>query len=185
VIGRQELASNIKIGMRMPSFKVLNQSDARPWHFQERLKSDGRWRVVVFAGDVSDAKQMSRVQHLGASLASPKSFIPRFTPPVKPIDAVIEALVIHSAPRTSVDIFDFPEIFHPFDKRDGWDYMKIYVDDQSYHEGHGQAYRKYGVDPKEGCVVILRPDQYVGFVGSLEDVEALDHYFSGFMVAHS
>lgn len=185
VIGKQELTSNIKIGMRMPSFKVLNQSDARPWHFQERLKSDGRWRLVIFAGDVSKAKQMERTQTLGASLASSKSFVSRFTAPGKPIDSLIEAIIIHSAPRTSVDIFDFPEIFRPFDKCDGWDYMKIYVDDQSYHEGHGQAYKNYGVDPKEGCVVILRPDQYVGFVGALEDVEAMDHYFSGFMVAVS
>lgn len=185
VVGKQELASNIKIGMRMPSFKVLNQSDARPWHFQERLKSDGRWRVVVFAGDVSNATQMERVQALGSSLSSAKSFITRFTLPGKPLDSVIGAMLIHSAPRTSVDIFSFPEIFRPFDKRDGWDYMKIYVDDQSYHEGHGQAYQNYGIDPKEGCVVILRPDQYVGFVGSLEDVEEMDHYFSGFMIPHS
>jgi phenol 2-monooxygenase len=56
VVGKQELASNVKIGMRMPSFKVSNHSDARPWHFQERLKSDGRWRLVVFAGDISKAK---------------------------------------------------------------------------------------------------------------------------------
>lgn len=185
VVGKQELAANIKIGMRMPSFKVLNQSDARPWHLQERLKSDGRWRLVLFAGDVSNKKQMAQVQNLGAALALPESFISRFTPPGKPINSVIEAMLIHSVPRTSVDIFDFPEIFRPFDKRDGWDYMKIYVDDQSYHEGHGQAYKNYGVDPQVGCVVILRPDQYVGFVGSLEDVEAMDHYFSGFMVARS
>jgi phenol 2-monooxygenase (NADPH) len=185
VVGKQELASKIKIGMRMPSFKVLSQSDARPWHFQERLKSDGRWRVVVFAGDVSNPKQMERVQTLGKNLKSSGSFVSRFTPPGKPVDSVIEAMVIHSASRTFVDIFDFPEIFRPFDKRDGWDYMKIYVDDQSYHEGHGQAYKNYGVDPKTGCVVILRPDQYVGFVGALEDVAEMDHYFSGFMIAHS
>jgi phenol 2-monooxygenase len=185
VVGKQALASNIKIGMRMPSFKVLNQSDARPWHFQERLKSDGRWRVVVFAGDVANTRQMERVQTLGAALVSEKSYISRFTPPGKPIDSLIEVILIHSAPRTSVDIFDFPEIFHPFDKRDGWDYIKIYVDDQSYHEGHGQAYNNYGVDHEVGCVVILRPDQYVGFIGSLEDVELMDHYFSGFMIARS
>lgn len=185
VVGKQELATNIKIGMRMPSFKVLNQSDARPWHFQERLKSDGRWRLVVFAGEISDATQMQRLQSLGVSLASPESFISRFTPPSKPIDSVIETLLIHSAPRTSVDIFSFPEIFRPFSKRDGWDYMKIYVDDQSYHEGHGEAFKNYAVDPKEGCVVVLRPDQYVGFVGRLEDVAELDHYFSGFMIAQT
>jgi len=128
---------------------------------------------------------MERLQTPGVSLTSPSSFLSRFTPPGKPIDSVIEALLIHSGPRTSFDIFAFPEIFRPFSKRDGWDYMKIYVDDQSYHEGHGEAYKNYAVDPKEGCVVVLRPDQYVGFVGALEDVAEMGHYFSGFMMAQS
>lgn len=33
-MGKQHLATGIPIGMRIPSFKVLNQSDARPWHLQ-------------------------------------------------------------------------------------------------------------------------------------------------------
>lgn len=181
VVGKQELATQIKLGMRMPSFKVLNQADARPWHFQEILRSNGKWRIVVFAGNVSNQEQMARVQKLGQSLAAPRSFINRFTPQGKPIDSVIEILTIHSAPRTTTELHDFPDIFHPFFERDGWDYWKIYVDDQSYHEGHGHAYQNYGVDAKKGCVVILRPDQYVSWIGNLEDVEDMDHFFSGFM----
>jgi phenol 2-monooxygenase len=181
VVGKQKLAKNVKLGMRMPSFKVLNQSDARPWHFQEVLRSNGRWRIVVFAGDVSCKEQMLRVQTLGQALAAPESFIARFTPPGKPIDSVIEILTMHSAPRTAIELHDFPAIFHPFSARDGWDYWKIYVDDQSYHEGHGHAYENYGVDAKRGCVAILRPDQYVSWVGDLEDVADMDRFFSGFM----
>ena len=41
VVGKQDLATNILLGKRLPSFKVLNQSDARPWHFAEFLKADG------------------------------------------------------------------------------------------------------------------------------------------------
>lgn len=41
VISKQDLAKDIKVGMRMPSFKVLNQADARPWHLQELLESRG------------------------------------------------------------------------------------------------------------------------------------------------
>lgn len=33
VVGKQELATDVKMGMRMPSFQVLNQADARPWQF--------------------------------------------------------------------------------------------------------------------------------------------------------
>mgnify|MGYP001568942251 FL=1 len=165
----------------MPSFKVLNQSDARPWHFQEILRSTGQWRLVVFAGDVSDKAQMGRVQKLGETLAAKNSFISRFTPAGKPINSVIEILTIHSAPRAFTELHDFHDIFHPYSKRDGWDYWKIYVDDISYHEGHGQAYENYGVDKNKGCAVILRPDQYVSWVGELEDVQDMDTFFSGFM----
>jgi phenol 2-monooxygenase len=181
VIGKQNLASEIKLGMRMPSFKVLNQSDARPWHFQELLRSTGQWRIVVFAGDVSNKTQMDRVQKLGEALSSLESFISRFTPRGKSINSVIEILTVHSAPRTSVELHGFPDIFHPFSEREGWDYWKIYADDLSYHEGHGQAYDNYGVDKNNGCVVILRPDQYVSWIGDLEDVNDMDRFFSGFM----
>lgn len=182
VVGKQNLAKNIKIGMRMPSFQVLNQADARPWQFQEMLKSDSRWRIVVFAGNVSVPEQMERVRALGSRLGNEKSFIKRFTPPGKMIDSVIEILTIHSAKRAETELFSFPDIFHPFSETDGWDYWKVYVDDQSYHEGHGHAYENYGVDPKRGCVVILRPDQYVGWVGDLEDTDDMGNYFSGFMI---
>ncbi|RDW79590.1 hypothetical protein BP6252_04228 [Coleophoma cylindrospora] len=185
IIGKQSLASAIPIGMRMPSFKVLNQADARPWHFQERLPSNGKWRLVVFAGDVSNQQQMARVQGLGKALACPSSFIPRFTPRGQPIDAVIEILTIHSAPRTATELHDFPEIFHPYSAREGWDYWKVFVDDVSYHEGHGRAYENYGVDAKTGAVVIVRPDGYVAWNGELEDVCDMDDYFSAFMVART
>ncbi|KAH8807816.1 FAD binding domain protein [Xylogone sp. PMI_703] len=182
VVATDGLASNIKVGMRMPSFQVLNQSDARPWQFQELLKSNGRWRVVVFAGDISKPEQFSRINKLGAALAEPKSFLHRFTPVVKKIDTVIEVLTIHSAPRVKVELLDLPEIFHPYSAHDGWDYWKVFVDDQSYHEGHGKAYENYGVDPGKGCMVILRPDQYVSWIGNIEDVQQMDEFFAGFMI---
>lgn len=178
---KQDLATGIKLGMRMPSFKVLNQSDARPWHFQELLKSNGRWRLVVFTGDILDKQQPMKVQQLGEKLNAPDSFIRRYTPAGKTIDSVIECLAVHSSPRKEVDIFHFPVIFRPFSETDGWDYAKICADDESYHEGHSEAYKNYGVSPKSGCAVILRPDQYVSWVGELDDYESMDRFFSGFM----
>jgi phenol 2-monooxygenase len=178
VVGKQDLAENIKIGMRMPSFKVLNQSDARPWHFQERLKSDGRWRIVVFAGDISDSDQMSRITALGPEL---QSLAAKYTPQDKKIDSVLEVLMIHSAPRITVELLDLPDIFHPFTEKEGYDYSKVYVDDMSYHEGHGKAYENYGVDKKEGCLVVLRPDQHVSWIGKLDDEEDMGRFFEGFM----
>lgn len=182
VRSKPELASHIKIGKRLPSYQVLNQSDARPWQFQQLLQSNGRWRLIVFAGDLSDVVQAARVQALGERIAHPESFIQRYTAPDKPIDSTIEVFMIHSAPRIDVELLKLHEIYHPFSEAEGWDYGKVFVDDMSYHEGHGYAYENYGVDAGSGCAVILRPDQYVAWLGDLDDVDEMDKYFAGFMI---
>lgn len=180
VVSDQSLAPGIPVGHRMPSVKVLSQSDARPWHFQERLPSIGRWRVVVLPGDITQPAQAAKLANVGKVFDHHSSFLRKFTPPGKPQDEVFEILAVHHAPRQAVTIFDFPEVFRPFSETDGWDYDKIFADDQSYHEGHGKFYETFGVSP-QGCIVILRPDQYVSYVGSIDTPEVVTEFFSGFM----
>lgn len=38
------------------------------------------------------------------------------------------------------------------------DLHKVYIDDESYHSGHGHAYEFYGVQPEKGAIAIVRPD---------------------------
>ena len=71
VLSKQELAGNIKLGIRFPSFQVLNQSDARPWQFAQWLKSDGRSSVILIAGNLANKEQWQRVQRFGEALADP------------------------------------------------------------------------------------------------------------------
>lgn len=187
---KQGLAAGLAVGMRFNSFKVLNQADARPWHLQERLRADGRFRVVLFAGNVLDAAQKARVDGFCAALDAPGSFLRRLAPAAGGgargaggAGGAVEVLTVHSAKRTEAEFFrDFPEVLRPFDEHDGWDYNKIYVDDVSYHEGFGDAYKNYGVDKERGCVVVARPDQYVGWIGELEDFDGLQKYFEGIFV---
>lgn len=178
----QDLATGILIGMRMPSFKVLNQSDARPWHFQELLQSNGCWRIAVFPGDLRNPDQFARLTTLGQALAAKDSFLRRYTPRSEAIDSVFEIITVHSAPRSSIELLSLPEVFHPFSEEMGWDYNKVFVDDVSYHEGHGEAYKNYGISPLTGCMVVIRPDQHVSCISSLEDMRRIDSFFSGFMI---
>lgn len=182
LLGKQHLATGIRIGMRMPSFKVLNQSDARPWHFQELLPSNGCWRIVVFAGDLRESSQFARFVELGQAFASTDSFLHRYSPNRENIDSVFEVITVHSAPRSSVELPSLPEIFHPFSEDTGWDYNKVFVDDISYHEGHGHAYMNYGIDPRTGCMIIIRPDQHVSWIGDLEDIDSIESFFAAFMI---
>ncbi|KAH7062968.1 FAD binding domain-containing protein [Paraphoma chrysanthemicola] len=175
VIGRQELATGVKLGMRFPDYKVLNQSDARPWHFQQKLRSDGRFRLIVFAGHVVNAHQQARLrvfcQHLSAS-----SFL------APHLYKNIDILTVHASRRTDAELLrDFPDVLHPFDAKTGWDYDSVYVDDESYHEGFEDAYNGYGVSRESGCVVVTRPDQYVGYIDSLDEEGwiGVETYFKG------
>lgn len=124
---------------------------------------------------------MTRSNSLAIALNLPGSFISRYTPPRHSRDSLFELLVIHSAPRVDVEFHDLPAIFRPFSETEGYDYSKVYVDDMSYYQGHGYAYQNYGMDSEDGCVVLLRPDQYVSWVGALEDIGEMDHFFSDFM----
>ncbi|KAK2812985.1 hypothetical protein FQN50_001006 [Emmonsiellopsis sp. PD_5] len=183
LIHRSEPGRSISVGMRMPSFKVINQADARPWHLQERLPSDGRWRILLFPGDITKPSLLSQYTALGAKLASKDSFLRRYTPAAAAIDSVIEVLTVHAAPRREIELQELPEIFHPYSETAGWDYWKVFVDDESYHEGHGQCYENLGLDRSVGAAVVVRPDQYVSWVGEAGDYEGIEKFFGRFMVA--
>ncbi|ATY67381.1 FAD monooxygenase [Cordyceps militaris] len=177
----QDLAPGLPIGMRIPSVKVLRQADARPWHLQELLPSNGRWRVLVFPGNVQDKEQAAQLASVASNFDASDSFVARFTPTGGPVDTVFDILLVHKAPRTVVTIFDFPSVFRRFSETEGYDYDKIYVDDVSYHEGHGNLYKEFGISEK-GCIVIVRPDQHVSYVGPLGEPAAVTQFFSNFMV---
>ncbi|KAI4155712.1 MAG: hypothetical protein LQ340_000801 [Diploschistes diacapsis] len=48
----QNLAKNLTVGMRFPSAQVIRFCDGFPKQLVTALPSDGRWRIVVFSGDV-------------------------------------------------------------------------------------------------------------------------------------
>jgi phenol 2-monooxygenase (NADPH) len=48
-----------------------------------------------------------------------------------------------------------------------YDYDRVFADDTSYHQGHGEAYARYNISATHGCLVLVRPDQYVSWIGGL------------------
>ena len=178
----QLLAKNLVPGMRLPDFQVLNQSDAVPCQIHKVLRSDGRFRIVVFPGDISSPKQATQMQELGDRLSSHGSFIYRYTPSSAAIDSRIEIITVHGAQRAAVELQDLPDIFHPWSDAFGWDYWKVYADDVDVHGIHGNAYQACGISTHVGCLVVVRPDGYVGMVAGLGDLGLVDRFFGGFMV---
>jgi phenol 2-monooxygenase len=61
----QSLATNIVVGMRFPSAQVVRFCDARAMQLVKALPADGRWRIVIFAGDLRDPASASRLENVG------------------------------------------------------------------------------------------------------------------------
>ena len=173
-------------GMRLPDFQMLNQSDAVPTTIHKVMVTDGRFRVLVFAGDLRQKSQVAKIDNLAVGLAARTSFVNLYKPASANIDSRIEIITIHASPREAVELQELPEVLHPWSEELGWDYWKVFADDQDIHGEHGEAYRKCAVEASEGKLVVVRPDGYVGMVADLSGLDSVNAYFAGFMIpAHS
>jgi len=60
-LGSTQLASNVIVGMRLPSAQVIRFCDSKPVQLMHSLKSDGRWRVMAFVGDLTVSENQSKL----------------------------------------------------------------------------------------------------------------------------
>ncbi|KAL1630659.1 hypothetical protein SLS54_000530 [Diplodia seriata] len=168
-------------GERFWPAKLTNQADGRGEWSTGIMRADGRWRVVVLAGDVVGVPgQMARVAGLCAALVE-GNLKAMTTGGRKRFGGLVDVMAVHCGARDGVELFDFPEALRPVDPERGVDYDKIWVDEKAEVDADrdGEAYKKWGVDPARGAVVVMRPDQCVGWYGDLEDVEGMERYLEG------
>lgn len=159
------LATNVPIGRRLDSSQVVTQSDVKPIYLSDRLLSDGRWRVLVFPGDIAANPELFKnTNEIGAYFSGPDSFVKKYTPATAKLSSVIDVVLTHASRRNDVEWNDFPEAFRSRDDAGRMDYWSIYADEESLHKGHGEIYKKLGIDPKVGAIIVTRPDGYVSLV---------------------
>ncbi|PCD46545.1 hypothetical protein AU210_001949 [Fusarium oxysporum f. sp. radicis-cucumerinum] len=166
MVSKQHLATGIPVGRRLPSHVVERHANGEAVDFGKSFPSDGRYRVVIFAGDVSKPEQLRRVERFSQLLELPDAFFQRVQgDAVSPRDE-FEILVLHSASRDDVEISDLP----PFLFKRGDPYHQVFVDNNDIRPWTlGEAYNKYGVSRETGCIVLVRPDRHVMYIGELED----------------
>ncbi|UKZ76834.1 hypothetical protein TrVFT333_004549 [Trichoderma virens FT-333] len=159
------LARNVVVGMRFPSAQVVRFCDARPMQLMTALPADSRWHVIVFAGDILQQITAARLAKVAAEL---QSIIHMFTPRGQDANTVIQGVLVLASKRIEIEQKMIPDVFTP--ETGKWKIkhlQKVFVDDVSYNAGHGQAYQAYGIHP-EGCLIVVRPDQFFGNPVSLE-----------------
>ncbi|MEH2484944.1 FAD-binding monooxygenase [Bradyrhizobium sp. AZCC 2230] len=177
----QHLAQGLVIGTRFHSAPVIRLGDAKPVHLGHAAQADGRFRIYAFSGAEDPAAAGSAVRALCNFLAEAReSPLRRYTPAGADIDAVIDLRAVFQQDHRALAIAAMPALLLPRKGRYGLlDYEKMFCPDLK--SGH-DVFAMRGIDRKAGCMVVVRPDQYVAQVLPLHDFSALAAYFDGFML---
>ncbi len=175
----QQLAEGFPLGMRFHSAPVIRLADAKPVHLGHVASADGAWRVYVFADRHDPASADSSVRRLCEFLASDASPITRFTPAGAAPDAVIDVRAIFQQGHRELALDGLPSVLLPRKGAfDLIDYEKAFCPDP----GADDIFELRGVNRDTGCMVVVRPDQYVAHVLPLDAHEALADFFAGILI---
>jgi len=177
----QHLAQGFVIGKRFHSAPAIRLSDAKPVHLGHVVKADGRFRIFAFAGTENPEASGSAIRALcnfiGEARESP---VRRYTPANTDIDAVIDLRAVFQQSHRELAIETMPSLLLPRKGRYGLvDYEKMFCSDLKSGQ---DIFTLRGIDRKAGCMVIVRPDQYVAHVLPLDAYKELAAYFHGFML---
>ena len=177
----QHLAKGLPIGARFHSAPVIRLADAKRVHLGHVVKADGRWRLFAFADAEHPAAPSSRIRALCEFLArSDQSPLKKYTPSAADSDSVIDVRAVFQQGNRELEINAMPSILLPTKGRYGLlDYEKSHCADRA--DG-GNIFELRGIDRAEGCIVVVRPDQYVANVLPLVAFAELSSFFAGFML---
>lgn len=180
----QYLAKGFPIGQRFHSAQVLRLADAKPVHLGHVMDADGRWRIVLFGSDKPQPLDLSS-DLVKTCQWLEKDLIPKYTRPDQDIDSIFDVRAVFQQARKELDVASLPEVLLPHKGKFGiQDYEKAFTDEPSYGFGFGDIYNARGVDRQSGCVVVVRPDQYVSAVLPIGQFgcKRMEELFEQFMI---
>lgn len=169
----QDLAARVSVGKRFRSWPVRRVFDTTPQHLGHHAKADGRWRIYAFA-DRSGEGLRDWAERM---LDGPGAVVPRFTPEHADLDAVLDVKAVYQQPYDEVDLEAVPRLLMPTVGPFGLiDYEKAYAADPA-----DDVFDALGIS-RDGCVVVVRPDQYVAHVLPLDAVDAVSAFLDQHMI---
>lgn len=177
----QNLARGFVIGERFHSAPVVRLADAKPMQLGHVAQADGRWRLYAFADAARIDDPESRLRRLCDFLANAEeSPIRRYTPQDADIDAVFDVRAVVQQGHREMSVLDLPKLLLPqkgiFGLRD---YEKVFCPD---FKAGVDIFDVRGIDREQGCLVIVRPDQYVSHVLPLDGYAELIRFFAAFLL---
>ena len=176
----QHLAEGLVVGMRFHSAPVIRLADAKPVHLGHVLKADGRWRIFLFAGAGDQGAAGSPLRAACDFLEhGPSSPVRKYTRDGDDPDSVIDVRAVLQQGYRALEPGEMPRLLLPRKGRHGLvDYEKVFC---APLPGDKDIYDQRGINRQTGCMVVVRPDQYIAHVLPLDMHDALAAFFDGFM----
>ena len=107
----------------------------------------------------------------------------KYTSPDADIDTVIDVRGIVQRDHRELAADLIPSLLVPNKGRYGLrDYEKLYCSEVGTE---ADIFEQRGIDRADGCIVVVRPDQFVAHVLPLDGVSELAAFFDRFMIAAS
>ena len=154
----QHLATGFPIGMRFHSAPVIRLADGRPLQLGHVQKADARWLLFAFSGSGSAQAQLDQMADLCTALGP---VLQSITPAGRDPDAVLDLRAVLQTHHHALDITDVPDGLFPTKGTLGLrDYEKVFCPDMR----NGDIFDMRGIDRDAGCLILVRPDQYVANV---------------------
>ena len=180
----QNLAKGFVIGTRFHSAPVIRGADMRGMQLGHTITADFRWRIFIFSSAINSEVDLAKIMKLGEFLSvSNRSPVNLFTSTDSDIDSVIDVRVILQDVLDTCLFEAMPQIFFPQKGKYGLrDYEKIFCSDKS--DGN-DIFNLRQINRNNGCVVLIRPDQYIAKILPLDQISKTSEFFFQFMVKQS
>ena len=182
----QALASGLPIGKRFHSAPVVRHADAKPMQLGHCIVADGAWHLFAFGGEAEPMSATCGVRALCDFLQhSPDSPLRRHTPIGAEPDAVVDVRAVFQQHHHDIATDRIHPVLAPIKGRLGLrDYEKVFcADRRPVSSGGGRdIYAMRGIDRTRGCIVVVRPDQYVAHVLPLDDHAGVAAFFDGVLL---
>ncbi|MCZ9310051.1 FAD-dependent monooxygenase [Corynebacterium uberis] len=169
----QELAHGFPVGRRFKSARVRRVCDATFHHLGHLHKADGRWRIYVFADGAEPGQDSPATRWATWYETSPDSPRQATPPATQEEDAWFDAKIIYQQYHPDVAIEKVPEVFFP--KKGTWALRDM---ENVFATLPGEDIFDLRGISRDGAVVVVRPDQYVAGIYSLEDTAGLGAFFA-------
>ncbi|SHL20635.1 FAD-binding monooxygenase [Roseibium suaedae] len=173
----QSHATGFEIGTRFHSSPVIRLADAKRVELGHTVTADTRWRLFAFCPNEDPSLSSSSIaqlcQFLQTDDASP---ILTHTPVGADLDAFLDFRVIFQQSSRELALETLPSLLLPRKGKLGLvDYEKVFCADR--RNGH-DIFDLRGIDRTHGCIVIVRPDQYIGHILPLDGFSELSTFFA-------